>query len=148
MKPNKFINKNEILLGGFKVGPEREGVNHWEKYEAQTAIEDLRNTVDDTGYELRVFPSENEWIFTGVQVTDRNILPSYELLAVPAAQYAVFEINCKKKQHPQFAGIDKWLEKNKGRYTRLAWDGAPYVLCWYGRLAEEKVFEMWIPLKS
>jgi len=146
MKPIKFVEKDEILLGGFHVGAERAGVNHWEKYEMQEKIEKLHNAVDMQGCEVRFYPAEGEHIFTGLQVTDKDILPRYELLAVPAALYAVFDINCKKKQAPQFAGIDKWLKKNKAAYAQMQWDGAPYVVCWYGRLSEERVFEMWIPL--
>jgi len=147
MKPVKFMMREEILLGGFHAGPEREGHNHWEKFEAQTVIEDLNNIVNDTGYEVRMFPPEEEQIFTGVQVRDRNILPSYELLAVPSANYAVFDINCKKNMQRQFDGIDRWLEKHKNEHPRRMWDdGFPYIVCWYGRMAKESVFEMWIPL--
>jgi len=140
------MEKDEILLGGFQVGAEREGHNHWEKFESQTAIEDLRNTVDNSGFEMRVFPPGDERIFTGVQVTDRDILPSYELLVIPAAAYAVFDINCKNRLDKQFAGIDKWLEKNKAACPRREWDGWPYVVCWYGRMPTENIFEMWIPV--
>ena len=146
MKPVKFITKEEILLGGFHVGAEKEGENHWARFETQK--EPLTNAVDDTGFEVRMYPADGEKIFTGVQVTGRDILPTYELLAVPTARYAVFDINCKKKVDPQFEGIDKWLEKNKAAYTQRDWDGAPYVVCWYGRFNAEKVFEMWIPLVS
>ena len=150
MKPVKFTAKGEILLGGFRVAGEKEGVNHWEKYEAQEAMEKLHNAVDMQGCEVRAYPQNpaDEWIYTGVQVTDRDILPAYELLAVPAALYAVFDINCKKKTQPQFDGIDKWLEKNKASYTQGEWNGAPYVVCWYGRMSAEKVFEMWVPLNK
>ena len=146
MKPVQIIIKEEILLGGFHVGAEKESVNHWEKFETQTAIEDLHNAVDGSGFEMRFYPAEGEQIFTGVQVKDRNIVPAYELLTVPAATYAVFDINCKKNTQRQFDGIDKWLEKNKANYTQGKWDGAPYVVCWYGRFSQEKVFEMWVPV--
>ena len=148
MNPVRFMEKGELLLGGFQAGAEREGYNHWEKYEAQAEKESLANAVDHTGFEMRVFPPapEEERIFTGVEVTGRDILPDYELLVIPAALYAVFEINCKKKVDPQFAGIDKWLEKNSTEYPRRDWEGAPYIVCWYGRFNEEKVFEMWIPV--
>ena len=146
MKPIKFVEKDEILLGGFRVGGEREGVNHWEKFETQEAP--LTNAVDDTAFEVRFHLAQGEQIFTGVQVIDRDIVPAYELLAVPAAQYAVFDINCKRNTQRQFDGIDKWLAKNKAAYTQRDWDGAPYVVCWYGRFNQEKVFEMWMPLVS
>ena len=144
MKPVKLIEKSKILLGGFRVGGEKEGVNHWEKFESQT--EPLTNAVDDSGFEVRFFPAQGEQIFTGVQVRDRAVTPAYEILDVPAATYAVFYINCKKNTQRQFDGIDKWLEKNRAAYPRLDWDGTPYVVCWYGRFSQEKVFEMWIPL--
>jgi len=144
MKPNKITTKDEFLLGGFHVGAEREGVNHWEKFESQT--EPLTNAVDDSGFEVRFHPPEGERIFTGVQVRDRAVAPAYEILEVPAATYAVFDINCKKNMQRQFDGIDKWLEKNKDAYTQRDWDGAPYVVCWYGRFYQEKIFEMWVPL--
>ena len=146
MKPIQFIEKQAFLLGGFHAGAEQPGVNHWEKFESQTAKEDLRNLVDDTGFEVRFYPETRENIFTGVRVKSADGQPSYEFLTVPAALYAVFDINCKKKLDSQFGGIDKWLDKNRAAFPRRQWDGADYIVCCYGRMAKERVFEMWIPV--
>ena len=147
MKPIKFFNKREILLGGFHVGSDVN--NRWEKYEQEEKIAKLTNTVDDTGFERRIFSPEGIDIFTGVEVTDKNILPNYKLLIVPPAYYAMFEINCNIDIDRQFKGMDEWISDNKNKYRRIKWDNnnSDYFIIWSGRYAEEALCEIWVPLE-
>jgi len=105
--------------------------------------------VDDTGFERRILFSEGIDIFTGVEVTDENISPNYELLVIPPSYYAMFEINCNIDINRQFKDIDVWLNDNKNKYKRIKWDNnnSDYIIIWSGRYAEEMICEIWVPLE-
>jgi len=148
MQPIKFIRKGEILLGGFHVGSDVG--KRWDKYGREEQIARLTNIVDGTGFERRIYSSEGLEIFTGVEVMDRNILSNYELLVVPPAYYAVFEINCTADIDQQFIEVDLWLDNNKDKHKRVKWDNgdSDYIIIWSGRYEKEMICEMWAPLES
>ncbi|MCL2462284.1 MAG: hypothetical protein FWF44_06420, partial [Defluviitaleaceae bacterium] len=146
MEPVNFVNKGEILLGGHHVGTDV--ASRWDKFEREEKIAPLTNTVDGTGFEMRRSAPEGERIFAGVEVTDTNIPPNWELLVVPPAYYAAFEIDCGADIDRQFDGVDMWLHDNRDRYKRVKWadGGAEYKIIWCGRYEKEKICEVWIPV--
>lgn len=148
MKPIEFMQKGEILLGGFHVGSDIG--TRWDRYEQEEKVAKLTNTVDDTGFERRIISSEGIQIFTGVEVTDKNILPNYDLLVIPPSYYSVFEINCNADIEQQFKEIDVWLDNNKGAYKRTKWDNEneDYIIIWSGRYVIEKICEVWVSLEN
>ena len=148
MEPTKFMEKGEILLGGFHVGSDV--ARRWDRYEQEEKIAKLTNAVDGAGFERRMVLPDGIDMFTGVEVTDKNILPNYELLSIPPAHYAVFEINCGRDIDRQFVAVDRWLDDNRDEYKRMKWDksDADYIIIWSGRYAEENICEMWMPVRK
>ena len=120
MQPVKTIQKGEILLGGFHVGSDID--KRWDKFGQEEEKAKLTNIVDGAGFERRIYSSDGIDIFTGVEVTDRNILPNYELLVIPSASYVMFEVNCNNGNDDidrQFAEIDVWLSDIKNQYGQV-----------------------------
>ena len=148
MEPIKYFQKGEILLGGFHVGSDIS--KRWNKFEQEEKNIKLTNIVDGTGFERRIYSSEGIEIFTGVEVTDKNILPNYELLVIPPSYYAVFEINCNADIDQQFKEVDIWLDENANKYKRVKWDNknVDYIIIWSGRYEKEMICEMWVPLEE
>lgn len=146
MEPVKFFQKDEILLGGFHAGSGFD--KRWDKYEQAEKCAKLTNMVDGAAFERRIYSPEGINMFTGVEVTDRNILPNYELLVIPPSRYAVFEIDCDADIDRQFEGMDQWLADHQDKYKRIKWDGgdADYIILWGGRYTEEKIYEIWVPV--
>ena len=149
MQPVKFSQKGEILLGGFHVGSDID--KRWDKFGQEEEKAKLTNIVDGTGFERRIYSSNVIDIFTGVEVTDKYILPNYELLVIPAAPYVVFEVNCNNGNDDidrQFTEIDVWLTDNKNQYGQVKWanSDATYRIIWSGRYEKEMICEMWIPV--
>jgi AraC-like DNA-binding protein/predicted transcriptional regulator YdeE len=149
----KIVEKEEIFLCGFLV--ESTGGNLWEKYEKETEIHEQPELIDWSAYEVRFYPAEGERIFTACRQKEKVISPYYELLSVPSALYAVFDIDHKISQGPQFAEINKWLDENKDTYKRFLWDAdgrisaCEFVICRYdhqGKFGKDRIMEMWIPL--
>jgi predicted transcriptional regulator YdeE len=130
-KPIKIMQKDEILLGGFHAGSDIG--TRWDKFEREEKIAPLTNIVNGIGFEQRIFSQESQQIFTGVEVADRNIAHNWELIVIPPAEYAVYEIDLQDDIDRQFDEIDPY--------------NADYVLIWHGRFEEENVLEMWVPNK-
>jgi len=147
MEPTRYFQNRAILLAGCHVGPDIAA--RWDRFghEEQTAM--LPNKVDGTGFERRLITPEGLRIFTGVEVTDENVPPNYELLVLPAAQYALFEIDCTADIDHQFMQVGLWLDENKYRYIRTKWEEGEndYTIIWSGRYADEMICEMWVPLE-
>ena len=149
----KVIEKEEIYLCGFFVEPD--GGNFWGKYEQATEIHESPELVDWTAYEARFYSAEGERIFTACRQKEKITSPHYELLSVPAATWAVFDIDHKIDQPPQYAEVNKWLDDNKTVYTRFVWEAdgristSEFVICVYdhqGKFGKDRIMEMWIPL--
>ena len=149
----KIIEKEEMFLCGFLVKSE-EG-NSWERYEKATENYEQPELVDWSGYEVWFFPADGEYLFTGCRQKEKIISANYELLCVPAAVWAVFDIDHKIDQNQQYTNIDKWLEENKNSYKRFLWDAdgrvdiSEFVICRFdhdGKFGKEKIMEYWIPL--
>jgi len=146
MDPLEFFQKGEILLGGFNVGPDV--ATRWDKFGREEEIAKMTNRVDGIGFERRIFSPDGLKIFTGVEVNDKNILSTYELLILPAAYYMMFEINCNDDIDRQFDEMDKWIDKNKNKYKRVKWENSDddYIIIWSGRYPSEMICEIWVPI--
>lgn len=160
MNPLKIIESGELLLAGCLI--KNEGGNEWAEWEEKDAkgTDDVRyahhNLVDGAlAHEVRFYPESGEYVFTGLEVTRGTGETLWEYIKVPAAPYAVFEIDYKIEAQPQYESIDKWLDDNKDTYKQLEWDAdgrvasSIFVLCLYdheGKFGKERIMEMRIPL--
>jgi len=151
----RISEKDALYLCGFLVAPG--SGNLWKKYESATALHDTPALVDWTAYEARFYLPEGEQVFIGCQQEKREESPHYELLAVPAATWAMFEIDCKYDAGPQYVAIDRWISANKDRYEHFSWDAdgrvtaSEFVICRYdhqGKFGKDSIMEMWVPLKA
>ena len=150
----KIIEKEEMFLSGFLVEPN--GGNLWGKYEQATEIHEQPELIDWSAYEVRFYPAEGERVFTACRQKEKITSPHYELLSVPAATWAIFEIDHKIDQTPQYAEVNKWLAENR-EYKQMKWDTdsrvnlSEFVICWYdhqGKFGKDRIMEMWIPLEK
>ena len=159
-----IIKREELLFEGCLV--KNEGGNAWAKWEEMDSKEasDQRYAhhyqVDDypnesRAHEIRFYPEDAEYVFTGLEVTQDEPDAAWEYLKVPAAEYAIFEIDQKIDMRPQFQGANDWLEENKDKYKQMEWDAdgriesAIFVINQYdhrGKYQKDKIMELWIPL--
>ena len=158
----RIIEKEKFTLIGCMDNQHASAI--WDKWDKMSeTIEIKHGIVDDEGHsaahEVRFYPGDGEHIFVGVEVSRVDPGSEWEYLSVPAALYAVFEIDQKIDQNPQFAEINKWLEDNAGTYNRFIWDAdgkvspSEFVICQYdhrieGKYHKDKIMEMWIPIEN
>ncbi|MCL2772296.1 MAG: AraC family transcriptional regulator [Oscillospiraceae bacterium] len=158
----RIIEKNKIILIGC-LGKQDAGAV-WGKWEEMTETYDITYGITDNegnsaAYEVRFYTDGGEHIFAGVEVRQINSASSWEYLNVPAALYAIFEIDQKIDQRSQYDAVNKWLDENKTAYKRLVWDAngkvnpSEFVICQYdhrtaGKFKKDRIMEMWIPLEK
>jgi len=150
-----IVEKEEMYLCGFLI-ESAEG-NVWWKYEKETETYEQPELIDWTAHEVRFYPTDGERVFTACRQKEKITSLHYELLTVPAILWAVFDIDHKIDQQPQYDEVDKWLDENKHTYQQMKWDAdgrvtkSEFVICWYdhqGKFGKERIMEMWIPLEK
>jgi predicted transcriptional regulator YdeE len=157
-----IIEKEEIILIGCMGGRDAGAV--WGKWEEMTEEHRIHHGIgDDKGnsaaHEVRFYSSGGEHIFAGVEVSKTEPDSEWEYLSVPAALYAVFEIDQKIDQRAQYNEVNKWLDENTATYKRFIWDAdgklnpAEFHICQYdhraeGKFAKDRIMEMWIPIEK
>ena len=157
----KIVEKDEVIL----IGCHGENVGDtWGKWESMTDTREIHHGVTDddghsAGHEARFYPDGGEHVFVGVEVTQTDPDSAWEYLKIPAGTYAIFDIDQKIDQSPQFHSINEWLDENKNIYRRFVWDAdghisaADFVICMYdhrtaGKYAQSQIMEMWIPIEK
>jgi len=160
MKPIRFIESEGLLLCGNKgndVG------SAWRKWESTSVDYELKHAIpydannNPGAFEARFYPDGGEFDFVGIQVGQREPGTAWEYMRIPAAIYAVFEIDCKIDQGPQYNELNEWLNENEVEYKRFKWDAdgqivaAEFVLCVYDhteKFAKQQIMEIWIPVEK
>ena len=152
----RIIEKEELYLSGFLVEA-KEGSNVWWRYEKDTETYAQPELIDWTAHEVRFYPADGERVFTACRQKEKVTSPHFELLIVPSISWAVFDIDHKINQKPQYDEVDKWLAENKNTYRQMKWDAdgrvneSEFVICWYdhqGKFGKGRIMELWIPLEK
>ena len=159
MKPVRFIESKGLLIcgnSGSDVG------SAWQKWESTSAGHPALkcgldyNSNDNPGaFEVRFYPDEAEFDFVGTQMRQTEPESLWDYMQIPIVTYAVFDIDTKIDQGPQFNGVNDWIAANENEYKRFKWDAdghvkeAEFVICVYDhteKFAKEQIMELWIPV--
>ena len=160
MKPVRFVESKGMIICGKSGGDVGSAWHDWESLSVEHKIKhylpsDKNENPGAGAFEARFYPPEGEYDFVGEFVSKKDPDSVWDYLEIPAATYAVFDIDHKIDQNSQFAELNEWLAANENEYTRFEWDAhgkitkAIFVLCVYDhteKFAKEQIMEMWIPL--
>ena len=126
MEPKIFA-KGAFLVAGVAGSGDETG-KVWEAFMKLEKMNPLKNQVGEAGYEIRMYPSEEEpgKVHVGVQVKNSNVPKEYKLFFVPAAIYAEFKIYPARGFESSNAEMSKWLEDNAITYKQALLDGMYY----------------------
>jgi len=155
-----IIKRSEMLFEGCFI--KCEGGNDWGLWEEMDSKEASdpkyahHHLVNGhQAYEIRFYTKNGEYAFIGLEVTHEEADVAWEYLKIPAAEYAVFDINQKIDTRPQFEGVNDWLDEHKDILKQMEWDAggridsSVFVICLYdhsGKYAEKQVMEFLIPI--
>jgi predicted transcriptional regulator YdeE len=152
MEP-KIYEKEAMIIAGVSGGGDETG-KVWEDYMKLEKLNPLKNTVEQAGYEIRMYPGDvgPGSVHVGMNVKDTDVPPEYKCLTLPASLYAEFLIYPAKGYGSSNEEMDTWLSDNAGNYTQRYMDGNPYGIEVYderfkGNEDPKSVVGMLIPIK-
>jgi predicted transcriptional regulator YdeE len=126
MEP-KIYKKEAMIIAGVSGSGDETG-KAWQDYMKLEKLNPLKNTVEEAGYEVRMYPGGvgPGQVHIGMNVTDTNVPPEYKCLSVPASLYAEFLIYPAKGYGSSNEEMETWLSDNADKYTQRSMDGNAY----------------------
>ena len=160
MESVRIVENKALLLAGCLV-EYKDRSNDWAKWEEMDSKADVdpkyahHHLVNDHhAHSVFFYPKNNIYVFTGLEVTGEVVDTAWEYMQLPSATYAVFELDYKVDQGPQYEAIENWIKDNKGVYKRIEWDAngkvdlstyAIYIYKHDDKFKDSKIVECWIP---
>ena len=113
----------------------------------------------NNGYEIRFWPSRvsgkkpdpEKSVHVGFAVDNVADTEGFDIITLPAAEYAVFDVCVAKGYDSENESMEKWLADHAATYRMLEFDGVEYVVECYnekfkGGNQPDSVVEIWIPV--
>ena len=114
------------------------------------------NKADENGYEIRFYDSEKpavqgKDVHVGFLTESAENTGDFTTIAIPAAEYAVFDVYVAKGYDCGNAEMDQWLADNSAQYKPLTVDGVGFVVeCYNEKFKDgdkpDSVVEVWVPV--
>ena len=152
MEP-KIFEKEALIIAGVSGSGDETG-KVWQDYMKLEKLNPLKNTVEEAGYEVRIYPGDvgPGRVHIGMNVIDIDVPPEYNCLTLPASLYAEFLIYPAKGYGSSNEDMDAWLSDNADKYTQRYIDGKPYGIEVYderfkGNEDPDSVVGMLIPIE-
>lgn len=123
-----MITGEAFLVAGV-TGSGDETARVWEAFMKISRMSPLKNQAGEEGYEVRLYPAEGPGkIYAGVRVDSPTVPPEYQVIHLPAAEYAEFEIYPGRGYESSNARMNDWLQANAGAYKEALLDGMHYAI--------------------
>lgn len=153
MEP-KVYEKEAMLIAGVPGKGDETGMV-WETWMKLEKLNPLKNTVDENGYEVRMYPGGNGpgEVLVGKCVQDEHVPAEYKIIALPASMYVEFDIYPSKGYESSNEEIETWLYDNSDKYRQRILDGNTYGIETYderfkGNTDPESVVGMLVPVEQ
>lgn len=150
MNPN-MIRKHKMILAGVS-GAGHETAEIWQRFMKLHQAAPPAGEVTDDGYEVRIFDGTTgeERVFVGCEIS--NACGGYEILRLPASEYASFDVYVKEGYESENDAMEEWLVSNEKGYVRNLLEGKPYCVEHYDARfcgdSDESIVEIWLPIKK
>jgi predicted transcriptional regulator YdeE len=155
MKP-KMISKNKLFITGIS-GDGRKTGELWNHFDALYHNNPF-SKADEKGYEVRFYDGDKpavrgKDIHVGFNTENDQNYNGYTTLALPATEYAVFDVYVANGYNSGNTDMDKWLADNAAQYRQRMIDGTAYIIECYGEkfnggCQPDSIVEMCIPVYS
>lgn len=153
MQP-RIIKKDKLYITGLSGDGTQTG-EVWNVFDSQYNKKPFPKA-DENGYEIRYYKGEKpvangKDIHVGFNAETADSINGYTTVAIPAAEYAVFEVCVAKGYDSGNAEMDEWLAAHSTEYKQLMLDGVLFIVECYnekfkGGDKPDSIVEMWIPI--
>jgi len=146
MQPN-IIYIDKLNITGL-TGDGRKTGKIWNKFDSRYNKKPFPKA-DENGYEIRF--EDGAEIFVGFAAESADTPAGFQIIALPATEYAVFDVHVANGYESRNAEIDQWLADNAARYEQCMLNGAGYVVLCYsekfkGGNQPDSIVEIWVPV--
>jgi len=156
MQP-QIITRGKLFITG-KTGDGSKTHEVWNGFDSQYHKNQFPKA-DNNGYEIRFWesrvsgkkPHPEKSVHAGFAVDNAAGAEGFDIITLPAAEYAVFDVCVAKGYDSGNEAMEKWLADNAATYRMLELDGFEYVVeCYNEKFKDgnqpDSVVEIWIPI--
>ena len=148
MQP-KIIKKDRLFITGLSGDGKKTG-EVWNDFD-KLYKDNPFSKIGDEGYEVRFWQGKKENdVHVGFATESEQQINGFTSLALPATEYAVFDVFVAKGYDSGNAKMDKWLEDNSLLLKNRDIDGNGFIVEFYGERfmggdSPDSIVEFWIP---
>jgi len=149
MRP-EIISRDRLVIMGLTGEGSKTG-EVWEEFEKRYGKEPFPKA-DACWYEIRFYDTPRaKDVHVGAATEGAGDIGEFTAVALPASQYAVFDVYVAQGYDSGNAQMEQWLADHAGQYRQGWLDGAGYVVECYnekfkGGGQPDSIVEIWVPV--
>jgi len=145
-----IITRGPMFITGI-AGDGYETLRTWQDFERRYG-ETPFPKADEYSYEIRFYggdtePAAGQDIHVGYLSDEAVAAEGFATVAIPATQYAVWEVVVAEGYDSQNKNMDQWLATHEGVYRQVMVDGLNFAIECYTPKFEQGVVEIWVPFE-
>ena len=147
----KIIRRGALTIAGVSGDGGRTG-EVWQAFERLNKKKPLTGKLSDNGYEIRLYDGNKCTVHVGLAVSGGPGDEAYELCALPASEYAAFDVYVSKGYESENSAMTEWLRTNEQGYAERLLGGVHYCVEYYDeRFSGSEagsIVEIWVPIEK
>ncbi|MDR0324796.1 MAG: GyrI-like domain-containing protein [Oscillospiraceae bacterium] len=148
---NPTIMKREpLIIAGVSGDGDKTG-EVWSAFERLSKEKPLSNRLSDNGYEIRLYDGSSV-VHVGLLVSNEQVSSEYEIMQLPASEYASFDVYVAKGYESENNAMNEWLKTNDQGYSERLLDGKHYCIEYYDERFNGNeagsIIEIWVPVEK
>ncbi|MFV0399683.1 MAG: AraC family transcriptional regulator [Oscillospiraceae bacterium] len=150
LNPN-IIKRSELIVAGVS-GDGFQTAEVWDAFEKLHKEKPLANRESDNGYEVRLHDGSTATVHVGYLVSGDEVDPAYEVIKLPATQYASFDVYVAKGYDSENSAMNEWLATNSQGYSERLLGDVHFCVEYYDERFNGSeagsIVEIWIPIEK
>jgi len=146
----KIIKRNALTIAGVSGDGYKTG-EVWEEFIQLSGKKPLLNKLSDNGYEIRLYDGDNSTVHVGFAVADAAVDEAYTTYALPASEYASFDVYVANGYDSENSAMDEWLQTNEQGYSERLLGDVHYCVEYYDERFNGSeagsIVEIWVPIE-
>ena len=147
----KIIRRDALAIAGVSGDGNRTG-EAWQALMRLNGEKPPAGKLSENGYEIRLYDGGACTVHVGFAVNGAPGNGAYELCALPASEYASFDVYVSRGYESENSAMTEWLRANEQGYTERLLGGAHYCVEYYDERFNGSeagsIVEIWIPIEK
>ena len=147
----KIIKRDAITIAGVSGDGSKTG-EAWQAFMQLSGEKPLENKQSGNGYEIRLYDGEQCTVHAGLAVSGAPGDDAYELLTLPASEYASFDVYVSRGYESENSAMSEWLRTNGQGYAERLLEDTHYCVEYYDERFNGSeagsIVEIWVPIEK